>query len=169
MTRRQWLGFVIGLVDVTLVVWRKLSFGVGSLLGVSYAGLALAGITLGTVYQKRFCSAMDVRTGNTLQFTAAGIIAGAFSLIFESQQIVWSHTFIIALAWMAIAISVGAVALLYCMIRLGAVARVASLFYLVPLVTALIAWPLFGERFSPLGLVGLLLTTLGVALTRSDK
>jgi drug/metabolite transporter (DMT)-like permease len=69
---------------------------------------------------------------------------------------------------MSITISVGAVALLYFMIRRGAVARVASLFYLVPAVTALIAWPLFGERVSPLGLIGLLLTALGVALVRSE-
>ena len=68
---------------------------------------------------------------------------------------------------MSLAISVGAGALLYFMIRRGAVARVASLFYLVPPVTALIAWPLFGERFSPLGLLGLLLAALGVALARS--
>jgi drug/metabolite transporter (DMT)-like permease len=75
----------------------------------------------------------------------------------------------LALAWMSFAISVGAVALLYFMIRRGAVARVASLFYLVPPVTALIAWPLFGERFSPMGIIGLLLTVVGVALARSSE
>jgi len=168
VSRRQWIGFVLGLVGVSLVVWRKLTFGVGSVVGVSYAGLALAGITVGTVYQKRFCSTIDVRTGNTIQFAAALVMAGALSLAFESQHVVWSGTFILALAWMSLAISVGAVALLYFMIRRGAVARVASLFYLVPPVTALIAWPLFGERFSPLGLIGLLLAALGVALARSE-
>jgi drug/metabolite transporter (DMT)-like permease len=169
VSRRQWLGFVLGLVGVSLVVWRKLTFGVGSLAGVSYAGLGLAGITIGTVYQKRFCSAMDVRTGTTVQFAAALVIASVLSFAFESQPIVWSGTFIIALAWMSFAISVGAVALLYFMIRRGAVARVASLFYLVPPVTALIAWPLFGEQFSPVGIIGLLLTVVGVALARSSE
>jgi drug/metabolite transporter (DMT)-like permease len=169
VSRRQWLGFVLGLAGVTLVVWRKLTFGVGSLLGVSYAVFALAGITVGTVYQKRFCSAMDLRTGNTIQFAAALIIAGGLSLAFESQQVIWSSAFVISLTWMTVAISVGALALLYFMIRHGAVARVASLFYLVPPVTALIAWPLFGERFSPLGLLGLLLTVFGVALARSGE
>ena len=169
VSRRQWFGFVFGLVGVALVVWRKLAFGVGSILGVSYAVLALAGITLGTVYQKRFCSAMDIRTGNTIQFTAALVIAGVLSLAFESQRVIWSSAFVISLTWMTVAISVGALALLYFMIRHGAVARVASLFYLVPPVTALIAWPLFGERFSPLGLIGLLLTVFGVALARSER
>ena len=168
VSRRQWFGFVLGLAGVALVVWRKLAFGFGSFLGMSYAVVALAGITTGTVYQKRFCSTMNVRTGNTIQFTAALVIAGVFSLFLESQHVIWSSAFVISLAWMTVAISVGALALLYFMIRHGAVARVASLFYLVPPVTALIAWPLFGERFSHLGLVGLLLTVLGVALARSE-
>ena len=152
VSRRQWLGFVLGLVGVSLVVWRKLTFGGGSFVGISYAGLGLAGITVGTVYQKRYCGTMDVRTGTTIQFAAALVMAGVLSVALESQPTV----------------SVGAVALLYFMIRRGAVARVASLFYLMPPVTALMAWPLFGERFSPSGLIGLLLTALGVALARSE-
>jgi drug/metabolite transporter (DMT)-like permease len=168
VSRRQWWGFMLGLVGVTLVVWHKLSFGIGSVVGVSVALLALIGITSGTVYQKRFCSMMDIRTGNTLQFTAALIIAGVLSYAEESHQVIWSPAFLLALSWMTLAISVGAVALLYVMIHRGAVARVASLFYLVPLVTALLAWPMFGEQVSPVGGLGLLLTVVGVAFARRE-
>lgn len=169
VSRRQWCGFVFGLVGVALVVWHKLYLGIGSIIGVSYAVLALVGITSGTVYQKRFCSAMDIRTGNTLQFAAALVIASGLSYAYESHQVIWSSAFILALSWMTIAISVGAVVLLYVMIHRGAVARMASLFYLVPLVTTLIAWPLFGERVSPVGFLGLLLTVAGVALARREN
>ena len=167
VTPKQWLGLFLGLAGVALVVWQKLSLGIGSPLGLAFAVIGLLGITSGTVYQKRFCSHLDLRTGNTIQFFASAAVAAVLAYLLETRQIEWTRMFILTLSWLTLVISVGAIALLYVLIRRGAVARVASLFYLVPLATALIAWPLFGETFGPIGFGGMGLTVIGVALAQS--
>ena len=164
VTARQWLGLGLGIVGVALVVWRKLALGIGTPLGVGLSGLALLGMTAGTLYQKRFCGAMPLRTGNTIQFAAAAAATGLLAFLLESREIAWSRDFIIAMTWLILVLSFGAITLLHLLIRRGAAARVASLFYLVPASTALIAWPLFGERFGPVALAGMALIAVGVAL-----
>ena len=99
-----------------------------------------------------------------IQFAAAAAATGLLALMLESGEIVWTGTFVFALAWLIVVLSLGAFTLLYILIRRGAAARVSSLFYLVPASTALIAWVLFGERFGPVALAGMALTALGVAL-----
>jgi len=165
-SRKQWSGLLLGLAGVSLVVWHKLGAGIGSPVGVGFLLLALTGATLGTVYQKRFCSASDLRTSTAIQYAVATLAAGVLSLSFESQRIEWTETFLFSLVWLTLAISCGAVGLLYIMIRRGAVSHLASLFYLIPPVTALIAWPVFGERFGLLPLLGMALAVFGVALAR---
>lgn len=164
ISRLQWLGLLLGVAGVALVVWRKLELGFGTPLGMGLSVLALFGITGATLYQKRFCAAMPLRTGNLIQFAAAALATGLLALAFETRQIAWSGAFVFALAWLVLVLSLGAFTLLYVLIRRGAAARVASLFYLVPASTALIAWALFGERFGPVALAGMALTALGVAL-----
>ncbi len=164
VTRLQWLGFLLGVVGVALVVWRKLALGFGTPLGMGLAVLALFGITGATLYQKRFCADMPLRSGNLIQFAAAAAATGLLALLLETREIAWTGTFVFALAWLVLVLSLGAFTLLYILIRRGAAARVSSLFYLVPASTALIAWALFDERFGPLALAGMALTALGVAL-----
>jgi len=161
---RQWLGLVLALAGVTLVVARKLEAGAGTPLGMSLSVLALLGITAGTVYQKRFCAGIHLVSGNVVQFAAAAIATGALALLLEQRRIDWTGEFVFALAWLVLVLSVGAISLLYLLLRHGAAARVSSLFFMVPAVTALMAWPLFGEGFGGLALVGMLLTVSGVAL-----
>jgi drug/metabolite transporter (DMT)-like permease len=164
VSRLQWLGLVLGLTGVALVVWRKLELGLGTPLGMGLSVLALFGITGATLYQKRFCADMPLRSGNMIQFAAAALATGLLALTFETGTIVWSGAFVFALSWLILVLSLGAFTLFYILIRRGQAARVASLFYLVPASTALIAWGLFGERFGPIALAGMALTALGVAL-----
>ena len=164
VTGRQWLGLLLGLTGVILVVWRKLSLGLGTPEGMALAGLGLIALTAATLYQKRFCAEMPLRSGNAIQFAAATLATGAGALLFEDLQVTWSGEFIFALAWLVIVLSLGTFTLLFVLIRRGAAAKVASLFFLVPPCTALIAWGLFGERFGALGLCGMALAVLGVAL-----
>lgn len=169
VTRRQWLGLVLAVGGVTLVVWRKLGAGLGTVEGVGLCLLALLGITAATLYQKRFCADMDLRSGSVIQYCAAGLGCGVFSLALEDQVIVWHPDFIIAMIWLVLVLSLGAVSLLYWLIKRGAASRVSSLFFLAPPVTALIAWPLFGETLGPTALAGMLLTVVGVALVNLEK
>ena len=164
VTPRQWLGLGLGFLGVTLVVWQKLALGLGTPLGMALSVLALFGITAGTLYQKRFCSEMPLRSGNAIQFAAAALATGLLALAFETRRIDWTPEFLFAMAWLVIVLSFGAVTLLIILIRRGAASRVASLFYLVPPSTAVLAWLIFDERFGPLALAGMALVVLGVAL-----
>lgn len=164
VTPRQWAGLGLGLLGVALVLGRKLGEGPGDALGSLACVAALLGITAGTLYQKRHCAGMDLRTGNVVQFAAAGLVTALLALLFEDGRINWTADFIFALLWLVFVLSLGAVSLLYVLIRRGAAAQVASLFFLVPPCTALMAWPLFGETLGPVALIGMVLTAAGVAM-----
>lgn len=160
----QWAGLLLGLVGLVLVLREKLALGQGSTFGYLLCFAALAGITIGTIYQKRFCSRIDLMAGGVIQFTAALVVTAAFAAAFETVRVVWTTDFAIAVTWLALVLSVMTVALLMWLIRRGAAAKVASLFYLTPAMAALMAWPLFGETFGFVGLAGMALTVIGVAL-----
>ena len=161
---RQWLGLALGLIGVGLVVGDKLSQGLGTTMGVTFAILALFGITIGTLYQKRYGKGVDIRVGNAFQFAAAAVATGLAALVFETRVIDWQPALVTALLWSIIVLSFGAVSLLMWLIAQGAASRVSSLFFLVPPTTALMAWLLFDERLPPLALLGMAAVVVGVAL-----
>jgi drug/metabolite transporter (DMT)-like permease len=164
VTLRQWAGLALGLAGVVAVVWSKLDLGIGTPLGYALSIFALVGITLGTLYQKKFCPHIDLRSGAAIQFAASTVVLAPFALLFEQRHIVWSGEFLFALGWLCIVLSLGAISLLFILIRRGAAAKVSSLFFLVPPCTALVAFFLFGETLSPVALVGMAATVAGVAL-----
>lgn len=164
VTPRQWVGLGLGLLGVILILARKLGHGLGDALGALACVAALLSMTAGTLYQKRYCAGMDLRTGNVVQFAASGLATGLLALLFEDNRIVWSGEFVFALLWLVLVLSLGAISLLYVLIRRGAASRVSGLFFLVPPCTALIAWPLFGETLGAVALLGMALTVAGVAM-----
>lgn len=165
----QWLGLGLGLAGITLVLGSKLDpgatlfddFGLGALASVL---VALGGITLGTLYQKRFCTAMPLLSGTGVQYIAASALFGLAALTFEERHIEWNLTFTLTLAWLVMVLSIAAILLLMALIQRGEASRVASLFYLVPPVTALQAWWLFDEQLSTVALTGMAITVAGVLL-----
>lgn len=169
MTPVQWLGLVLGLVGVALVVSGKATLQGMDPWAPAYAIGALLGITLGTLYQKRHGGAMDLRTGSAIQFGATALLMAVAAGLFETRQVAWTPSFLFALGWLIVVLSLGAITLLYLMIRRGAASRVASLFYLVPPVTALIAYFLFDEKLDPPALAGMAVAVVGVALVLRKK
>ena len=164
VTREQWLGLMIGLLGVGLVVWTKLS-----LIGLSFYSLifgcfALLSITAGTLYQKKFCSQFDIRTGSVIQFVASVLVCAPFMWFFETMEVEWVPEMIGAMLWGIFAISIGAISLLFILIRNGAATRVTSLMYLTPPTTALMAWILFDEPITWVIVLGILLTSSAVLL-----
>jgi drug/metabolite transporter (DMT)-like permease len=132
---------------------------------VAWNILGLIGITVATLYQKRYCSGMDWRSGGVIQYGAAAVVTFAMTLVMgETGAIVWSRDIVIAYVWLILVLSIGAVSLLGWLIRRGEASRVASVFYLVPPTAALGSWLLFGETLGPLALLGMAVTVLGVAL-----
>lgn len=164
VSKLQWVGLITGLFGVALVVFHKLQQGIGTWQGVGLCVLALLGITVGTLYQKRFCTAMDLRSGSVIQFAAAGMATASVAGLFETRVVIWSASFIFALAWLCIVLSLGAITLLFILIERGAAAKVSSLFYMVPPCTAVIAYLLFDETFDFLSFGGMALAMAGVAL-----
>jgi len=164
VTPLQWLGLAIGFGGVALVLVDKLHFDRAQSWGAILAFVGLISITAATLYQKRFCSNVDLRTGAVIQYSAASLALLPLALALGWGPIEWNGELIFALAWLVVVLSLGAVSILYLLIRKGAASRVTSLFYLTPPVAALLGWILFDERLGPLALLGMGLTALGVAL-----
>ncbi len=173
VSRRQWVGLLLGFAGLVLVVSRK--FGAGgpgdqaNLFNLSFAVMALFSITAGTLYQKRFVQSCDVRSANTVQLAAALLVTLPLTLL-ESEPMRWNAELAGAMAWSVLGLTLGGSSLLYLLIQRGAAATVSSLMYLVPPCTALIAWLLFDEPVTAVTVAGIALTAFGVSLVvRSPK
>ncbi len=171
VSRRQWAGLVLGFIGLMLVMSRK--FGAGGEATAWNVGLcvvALLSMTTGALYQKRFVRPADVRTANTIQLAAALLLTAPFALL-ETEPMRWltpageyNAQLIGAMAWSVLVLTLGGSSLLYLLIQRGAATQVTSLLYLVPPVTALMAWVLFGELITALTLIGTAVTAAGVYL-----
>ena len=164
IARLQSVGLALGLVGVLLILHDRNIVLAGSVLGWVASFLSLIGITLGTLYQKRYCSSIDWRTGNLVQYLGAGVLFTLGAFAFETREINWTGELIFALVWLVLVLSIAAVALMYWLIRRSGATEFASLFYLVPVVTALLAYILFDERLDLISILGMLICTGGVAL-----
>ena len=163
--RRQWFGLILGLFGVGLVVFGKIGTGFGT--GALWPAIAaLIGITAGTLYQKRFCPPFDWRTGAVAQFFPTAVATFVVASLTETLHAEWTGEFVFALGWLVLVLSIGAISLLNWLIRHSDAVNIASLFYLVPPCTALVAWWLFDEAFTGLQLIGMAVTVWGVYLAR---
>jgi drug/metabolite transporter (DMT)-like permease len=163
VTPLQWGGLVLGLVGVALVLHDRPMAGQAG-WGWLASFVALFAITFGALYQKRYCGPIDWRVGNIFQYTAAGLMFGLGALMFETRVIDWQPPFFFALGWLTLVLSIGAIAILYWLIRHSAATKVASFFYLVPATTAIFAFFLFGEKLDGLSILGMVGCAAGVVL-----
>jgi drug/metabolite transporter (DMT)-like permease len=164
VTRLQWVGLALGLVGVLLVLHDRNIVLAGSVLGWVASFLSLIGITLGTLYQKHYCGDIDWRTGNLIQYAGAGVLFTLGAFAFETREIHWTGELIFAMAWLVLVLSIAAVGLMYWLIRRSPATGFASLFYLVPVVTAFLAFILFDERLDSISMLGMVICAGGVAL-----
>jgi drug/metabolite transporter (DMT)-like permease len=159
----QWAGLLLGLAGVLLILHnRQMSGDAG--WGWFASGVSLVSITLGTLYQRRYCNRIDWRAGNLIQFVAATLFFAIGAFLFEDRVVHWTREFVLAVAWLAVMLSIGSIGLLYWLIRRSAATSVASLFYLVPAVTALMAYVLFGERLDLIAIIGMIACAAAVLL-----
>jgi drug/metabolite transporter (DMT)-like permease len=165
---RQWFGLLLGLSGVALVVYAKISLARLSAEAIAYSVFALCSITIGTMYQRRYCANFDLRTGTLIQYSATVAALLPFAVVMEGfdlslAHVQWNASFVGALLWSVFALSIGAIFLLFKLIRRNEATQVTSLLYLTPPTTAIMAWLMFGEALSPAGLVGMAVAVTGVA------
>ncbi|UIJ72396.1 DMT family transporter [Aurantimonas sp. HBX-1] len=167
---RHYLGLALGLAGVALVILPKLggagAYGFQTLAPVFLSAIA---ISVGSVWQKRFVGGVDLRTGTALQYLGALVPTLILALATETMVVDWTGELVFALVWLVLVLSIGAIFLMLYLIREGAVSRVASLMYLVPGVTAVMAYLLFGETLQPVQLAGLALAGIGVAAATHQR
>ena len=165
VSRRQWLGVALGFGGVVLVVWQKLLLSeTPLLLPTALCVMALLSMTGGTLYQKRFVPHFDLRTGQAIQAIASIAVTAPFALAFESLQVEWNTPVILAMLWSVLVLTGGGISLIFVMLRQGRATTVTSYMYMVPAVTALMAWAMFGESLSPVAIGGMGVSLLGIWL-----
>ncbi|KJY82833.1 multidrug transporter [Vibrio galatheae] len=162
----QWLGLLLGFVGISLVLMGKVDWQdeAHKTAAVTLCLISLLGITLGTLYQKKFCQGVDMVGSATVQYFAAGLMFIPYALSFETMHIDWSYPFVFTMIWLVVVLSCIAILLLLYMVEHGASSSVASVFYLVPPTTAIQAWIMFGESFDSLGVFGFMCAAVAVYL-----
>lgn len=158
----QWIGMAMGLAGVGLVVLRKLEAGIGDWWGVGACLVGLVAFAVGAILQKRLSGGTPERAAGAVQFASGSACCLILAVIFENMVIEWTASMIVAMTWSIFVLSLGAVTLLYILIQRGAAANVASMFFLVPPCTAVIAWAMFGETLGWIEIGGIAATALGV-------
>jgi drug/metabolite transporter (DMT)-like permease len=160
---RQWLGLLLGIVGVAIVVADRISLGAGWQGYLSTFG-GLAAFVAGTIYQKKYCGDMDLRAGTFIQTLASAVVILMPALLFESLRAEWTATFVTAIGWMALVNSVAAMTLLMLLLSRGSASQVATLFYLVPPLTALMAYTTLHESLGSHALIGFVVVAFSVYL-----
>lgn len=168
---RHWAGLAVGLVGVVIVLWPKLGAVGGGVTAATLTAslVSVLAMSAGTIWQKRYASGGDLVSATMWQYVGGSIVMILGSLAFETRAVTVNGELIFAMAWLVLVLSVGAIFLLMVMIRDGEMSKVASLFYLVPAVTAVIAWVLFDEQLNLLQIAGMAIATLGVALATTRQ
>lgn len=175
VSKKQWAGLIMGLVGLYLVLFdsldltEQIAFDGFPIWAVFAVIISLFAISIGTIYQKRFCSNMNLYSGAWVQYFSASILCILIVLFFENGEVSWSRTFILAITWQVLGLSIGAILLLMTMIKKNALASVGSYFYLVAPLVAIQAWFLFEETIGISALAGVVLISFGVAITTSKK
>lgn len=168
---RHWFGLALGLFGAALVVGPKVMAAGGGATPATIAStvVALIAITVGTIYQRRFATGFDLVSGAVWQYVGALVAVVPLALLFETRHVDWTPQFVGALLWLVLVLSLGAISLLMMLIRGNAVSRTSALFYLVPGMTAVMAYFAFGEQLNAVQLAGLVVVSVAVLLMQSKK
>ena len=161
---RQWAGFVLGFGGLACVMSERIAVAEATAIGFAAVACTPILITAGSLYQKRFCADMDLRSGMVIQHLTAGAASAVVAFSIETREVDWGIEVGIVLAWLVVLLSVVANNLYYMMLRRGQAARVSSLFYLTPPTAAVLGYLTYGEVFGWFGIAGFAIAVIGVAL-----
>lgn len=157
-------GLILGIIGVSFVVSAKSSFSTNDLLGVIFSIIALLGLSFGNIYQKKFCANMNLFSGGSIQTLASTILTLPLLLFYEDVHIEFNSDFIIALLYMSISVSIGALSFLYIMIKNGSVSKVSSIFYLVPVSASIVGYFVLDAKFDINIFIGIIFVLCSIIL-----
>ena len=172
LNARAVFGLILGLIGLVVVVLPRISTtgtNTISLVAIGASAIGLLGGTAGTILQKKYGGVIPTLAGTSIQYAATAVVLLTLALIFEKPEIQWTAKFVGALTWLVLALSFGAILLLFFLLSHGSAASVSSLYYLVPAATAIEAYFFFDEHISPVSLLGTLITVVGVWLVVSKQ
>lgn len=161
------LGFILGFIGVFFVIGNKVD-NVELSIGILYSFIALFGLSIGNIYQKKFCLNMNLFSGGAIQTLASTILVLPF-LYNEEIKVIWNADFIIALLYMSVGVSIGALSLLYIMIKKADVSKVSSIFYLVPLSAVFISYILFDVQIDLITILGIIIVLFAIVLINKKQ
>ena len=164
LSARQWLGIAIGLAGVTLIVWHKIDVREATVGALAAVTISLAGVTAGTLYQRAFCKAVDLRAAALLQFTGTLVVLVPLAWFVEGAAVRWSWSLAGAIVFLVIGASILAVNAFHTLMRRGQATRVTSLIYLTPIFAVALELAMFGVVPTVISLTGIAITCLGVAM-----
>lgn len=164
ITKRHWLGLIIGFIGVSFVVISKFDFNSTEMFGVLMSVFALLGLSFGNLYQKKYCSHMNLFSGGAIQTLASFVLVLPLMLIFEEVRVDWNLDLIYAILYMSVAVSIGALSVLYILIKQGDVSKVSSMFYLIPVCAAIMSYIFFDESIELTVIVGIFTVLIGISL-----
>jgi drug/metabolite transporter (DMT)-like permease len=165
---QRWAGLCLGIVGVMIVLADGITTEGISTISVTWILISLLGLTLGQLIQKKHCAQMNLWTGGSLQSAFAALAMLCAVLFLDAGHVVWHQEFLIGLTWMTIGVSLGAVTLLFIMLRSNTANQVASVFYGVPVAAALVAWPLFGQVPSAIDWLGFTIVAISVVIANKQ-
>ena len=157
----QWIGILLGFIGTILVIGYDIGVKI-PIIGLAASIVALLGATIATIWQKKITSSLTLSVNNFYQAFAASIFLFTISVIFEVPSINFDTRFNLSMGWQIIMVSFGAYAILMYLIKTGTASKTSSLFFLVPPVTAIMAWLVLGEKLSIIDIIGLLICAFGV-------
>jgi len=167
VTTKQWVGVLLGFIGASLV----LGLDVGSdipLLGLVATIIALIAITTSTIWQKKLSNNLPLSVSNFYQ-AVGGCLFHILIIIFIAEPYIdFSQTFLIAMSHQIFLVSFGAFTILMYLIKNNSASKTVSIFFLIPAISAFMAWIFLDESLTNLDLIGFLITTIGVYIATRD-
>ncbi len=157
----QWIGITLGFVGTVMVIGYEIGNTI-PLIGVISSIVALLGATVATIWQKKFTKNITLSVNNFYQALGASLFLIIISFTFEEPDINFDLRFILSMGWQIVMVSFGAYAILMYLIKKGSASKTSNLFFLVPPVTAIMAWIVLGEELFLIDVIGLVICAFGV-------
>ena len=161
VTWKQWVGIMLGFFGTLLVIGMDIGESI-PIIGLIASLIGLTAITSGTLLQRKIGGNIPLATSNLYQAFSAFIFLLMITFLFEKSFINFSLNFILSMSWQVIFVSFGAFTILQYLINTGTASRTATLFFLVPPVSVVMAWLFLNEKMTILDISGLIIATLGV-------